>query len=304
MRTSRGRSSSVSVRTFRSSRSPSMRPPPCRPSAGGKLPRSPPRWRPRRPTSGASPARAAPPPRAAPCASASESAAAQPVVGGQAPAHERRPPPRPSDWRSRANRPAMLSWMPRRMSAASRPRETMLMTSVSASTAQIELTVSGFVGRAARARPISSCDDAEVPRDVLEELAGAGRALARHLVVRARARARPSRRRGRGAPRRRARRRARAPGTARRARASSCRRSGRWRTASPPPSPVVADVVDLVHARRLERAASKVSSTTSRDVAPPDPRATTWREHAGRRPRRPSQDHRLDGARSRRRSPR
>ena len=70
--------------------------------------------------------------------------------------------------------------MPLRMFAAEMPRETMLMTSVSASTAQIELTFSGFVALQ-RQRPDLVLRDAEVAGDVLEELARAGGALARHL---------------------------------------------------------------------------------------------------------------------------
>ncbi len=82
-------------------------------------------------------------------AAASPSSAARPPL-------RKTVPSTPSEWSSRAKRPAMLSWIPRRMLAAPRPRETMLMTSVSASTAQIELTASGFSAVSERA-PMSDC---------------------------------------------------------------------------------------------------------------------------------------------------
>jgi hypothetical protein len=61
------------------------------------------------------------------------------------------------------------------------PRETMLMTSVSASTAQIDEHGSG-VGLQ-RQRPDLVDRDAEVAADVLEELPRARRALAGHAVT-------------------------------------------------------------------------------------------------------------------------
>ena len=173
-----------------------------------------------------------------PCASAASSAAARPSSAARPPLTNTTPST-PSDWSSRAKRPAMLSWIPRRMLAAARPRETMLMTSVSASTAQIELTASGFVRRE-RERPDLGLRDAEVARDVLEELAGARGALARHLV--AEHLAARVHRDGAGVERADVEH-GRAPadrGTARRARASSCRRSGPSRMGVSSPSPVVA----------------------------------------------------------------
>jgi hypothetical protein len=61
------------------------------------------------------------------------------------------------------------------------PRDTMLMTSVSASTAQM-LDLLGLSDSSDSA-PISSTAHAEVARDVLEELARARGALAGHLVA-------------------------------------------------------------------------------------------------------------------------
>ena len=55
-----------------------------------------------------------------------------------------------------ARRSAIEMWMPLRMFAAEMPRETMLMTSVSASTAQMPLTFSG-VAPCCESVPISSC---------------------------------------------------------------------------------------------------------------------------------------------------
>ena len=100
------------------------------------------------------------------------------------------------------------------MSAVVMPRLTMLMTSVSASTAQMLLTGSGS-SRSERQRPDVLERDAEVARDVLEELSGARRALARHAVrehpaalvdphARARAARRRRARRAPTAPRKRA----------------------------------------------------------------------------------------------------
>ncbi len=61
------------------------------------------------------------------------------------------------------------------------PRDTMLITSVSASTAQIELHLLRVL-RALRQRADLLDRHAEVAGDVLEELARPGRALAGHLV--------------------------------------------------------------------------------------------------------------------------
>ena len=61
----------------------------------------------------------------------------------------------PVTFSSFARRDAIDMWMPFRMSAVAMPRETMLMTSVSASTAQIELTFSGFL-ELRESGPISS----------------------------------------------------------------------------------------------------------------------------------------------------
>jgi hypothetical protein len=52
-------------------------------------------------------------------------------------------------------REAIERWMPFRMSGVAIPRDTMLITSVSASTAQIELTFSGFA-EVRESGPISS----------------------------------------------------------------------------------------------------------------------------------------------------
>ncbi len=78
-------------------------------------------------------------------------------------------------------RDAIDRWMPLSTSGVAMPRDTMLITSVSASTAQIELHFSGF-GRTLRQRADLLDCNAEVARDVLQELARARRALARHLV--------------------------------------------------------------------------------------------------------------------------
>jgi hypothetical protein len=68
-------------------------------------------------------------------ASSPSSAASPPVI--------RTTPRAPADVSSRRNRPAIETWIPLMMLALDTPRDTMLMTSVSARTAQIEEQISG-----------------------------------------------------------------------------------------------------------------------------------------------------------------
>jgi hypothetical protein len=70
-------------------------------------------------------------------------AASSPVSSARPPVSSAVPPLTPVTLSSLTMREAIDRWMPLRMSGVAMPRLTMLMTSVSASTAQIELTFSG-----------------------------------------------------------------------------------------------------------------------------------------------------------------
>lgn len=76
--------------------------------------------------------------------SSSCSAASSPASSARPPVRSTVPLVMPVTFSSFTRREAIERWMPFRMSGVAMPRETMLMTSVSASTAQIELTFSGF----------------------------------------------------------------------------------------------------------------------------------------------------------------
>ena len=67
----------------------------------------------------------------------------QSEIAGEPPGDEHLPRA-PADVRRRRYRPAIDWWIPLMMFAVEMPRETMLMTSVSASTAQIDEQASGF----------------------------------------------------------------------------------------------------------------------------------------------------------------